>query len=189
MPITKFPVPFFNRSELDALPLSTTNIRPRVQVADSGSPSLGAMCELNIRLFDFDSTVFVTIRGNPDTNVTFERLLEEFFTLDIVIADLIPINATHYTIQTYGKNMTVVISADDLVKMIGNLTIAQMDILRQAGITIIDVVSNTPTDPPMTVPRPTIPAWAVVVIVILNSVIIIAVLIIILILLLRSLRE
>ena len=171
------------------MPLSNTSIRPRVQVADSGSPSLGAMCELNIRLFDYSSTVFVTIRGSPDTNVTFERLLEEFFTLDIVIADLIPINATHYRIQTYGKNFTAVVSADDLAKMIGNLTPAQIALLSEAGISITDVESNTPTDPPMTVARPTIPVWAVVVIVILNSVIIIAVLIIILFLLLRSLRE
>ena len=150
---------------------------------------MGALCELNVHLFDYDTTVFVTIQGSSDTNVTFERLLEEFFTLDIVLTNIVPINATHYGIEAYGMNMTIVIGADDLAKRIGNLTDDQKNLLRQVGISITGVVSNRPTEPPRRIPRPTIPAWAVVVIVILNSVIVIAILIIILFLLLRSLRE
>ena len=171
------------------LPPATTTFLSLVRVSDSGTPSREDVCELIIRLFDIASTVNVTINGPINTNVTFEQLLHDFIGLDIVTTDIVQLNSTHYEIQVYGKNATRVIDSDELTRLISNLTTEQRDLLMQAGITITSVVSNRPVRPPSSVPRPSIPAWAVVVIVILNSVIIIAVLVIILVLLLRSLRE
>ena len=131
----------------------------------------------------------MTVRGDANTNVTFEQLLEDFLNLNIIITGIVPINSTHFEIQVYGKNNTVVVGSEMLAARIGNLTQEQKDLLEQAGIFITGVVSNIPTMPPSRVPRPPIPAWAVVVIVILNSVIIIAVLLIVLFILLGSLRK
>lgn len=168
---------------------NTITFQSIVQVSDSGSPSREASCELSIRLFRFSTTVNVTVRGDVNSNTTFEQLLEDFLNLDIVTTIIKRLNRTHFQIEAYGKNATTVISADELAKRIGNLTDDQKNILIQAGFEITEILSNTPVQPPSRVPRPTIPAWAVVVIVIINSVIIIAVLVIILILLLRSLRK
>ena len=131
----------------------------------------------------------MTIRGDANTNVTLERLLEDFLALNIIITDIVPINSTHFGVQVYGKNNTVVVGSEMLVAKIGNLTQEQKDLLEQAGIFITGVVSNVPPEPPSRIPMRTIPVWAVVVIVVLNSVIIIAVLLIILFLLLGSLRK
>ena len=174
---------------MNALPPSATTIRSLVRVSDSGTPSLEALCELLVRLYQFSWTVNVTIRGDVNTNVTFEQLIENFLGLDIVITNILPINGTHFGVQVYGKNNTIVIGSEDLAARIGNLTVGQKELLDQAGIFITEVVSNMPPMPPSRVPRPTIPVWAVVVIVILNSVIVIAVLLIILIILLGSLRK
>ena len=177
------------REPLTVLPPATTTFSSLVRVSDSGSPSREEVCELITRLFDIDSTVNVTVNGPIITNLTLERLLEDFLGLEIIITRIVQLNSTHYGIQVYGKNATQVIGSDELARLISNLTVEQRDLLMQAGITITGVVSNRPVRPPRPIPRPSIPAWAVVVIVILNSVIIIAVLIIILVMLLRSLRE
>ena len=171
------------------LPPATTTFQSLVRVSDSGTPSREDLCELIIRVFDIGSTVNVTISGPITTNFTFERLLHDFLGLDIIATSIVQLNSTHYEIQVYGKNATRVIGADELMRLISNLTAEQKDLLMQAGIMITGVVSNRPVQPPSRIPRPSIPAWAVVVIVILNSVIIIAVLVIILVMLLRSLRE
>lgn len=173
----------------NALPPSTTLIRSLVRVSDSGTPSLENECELLVRVYQITWTVNVTIRGDANTNVTLERLLEDFLALNIIITDIVPINSTHFGVQVYGKNNTVVIGSEMLVAKIGNLTQEQKDLLEQAGIFITGVVSNVPPEPPSRIPMRTIPVWAVVVIVVLNSVIIIAVLLIILFLLLGSLRK
>ena len=171
------------------LPLNTTTFPSLVRVSDSGTPNIEDVCQLLIRLFDFSTTVNVTVDGPITTNFTLERLLENFIGLDIVTTRILQLNSTHYRVQAYSKNGTQVISADDLSRLIFNLTDEQKGLLLQAGIMITGVDSNRPVQPPTRIPRPSIPAWAVVVIVILNSVIIIAVLVIILVMLLRSLRE
>lgn len=160
-----------------------------VRVSDSGTPSLEALCELLVRVYQITWTVNVTVRGDVNTNVTFEQLLEDFLNLNIIITGIVPVNSTHFGIQVYGKNNTIVVGSETLATRIGNLTQEQKDLLEQAGIFITEVVSNLPPMPPSRIPRRTIPVWAVVVIVILNSVIIIAVLLIILIILLGSLRK
>ena len=167
----------------------STTFQSSVRVSDSGMPMREASCVLSIRLYQLSSTVYLTIRGDINTNVTLEELLEDFLTIDIVPTKIVPLNSTHFQVQAYGKNLTAVIAVDELVSKIGNLTEDQKRLLLQAGITITGVVSNRPVRPPSRVPAPSIPAWAVVVIVILNSVIIIAVLVIILVMLLRSLRK
>lgn len=175
------------------LPPTETNIQSLVRVSDSGLPSREALCELAIRLYEFSSTVTVIILGEVnrdfDSN-TLESLLESFLSLDIVITGTVEVNATHFGVELYGKNITnKVISAEELAVKLGNLTDKQKTLLEQAGIVIVGIVSNSPTQPPSLVPIPAIPAWAVVVIVVLNSIIIIVVLLIILGLLLRSLRR
>lgn len=147
------------------------------------------MCELLVRVYQITWTVNVTVRGDPNMNVTFEQLLEDFLSLNIIITGITPVNSSHFEIQVYGKNDTIVIGSETLATRIGNLTQEQKDLLEQAGIFITEVVTNTPPTTISRIPRPTIPVWAVVVIVVLNSVIIVAVLLIIIIILLRSLRE
>ena len=168
---------------------STTLIRSLVRVSDSGTPSLENECELLVRVYQITWTVNVTVRGDANTNVTLERLLEDFLALNIIITGIVPINSTHYGVQVYGKNNTIVVGPEMLVARIGNLTQEQKDLLEQAGISITGVVSNVPPELPSRIPTPRIPEWAVAVIVVLNSVIIIAVLLIILFLLLKSLRK
>lgn len=160
-----------------------------VRVSDSGAPTRETSCVLALRLYEFITTVNVTVRGDINTNVTLEELLEDFLSLDIVPTKIVPLNGTYFQLQAYGKNLTSVIAADDLATKLNNLTDEQKRLLLQAGIQITNIVSNRPIQPPNRVSPPTIPAWAVVVIVILNSVIIIAVLVIILVMLLRSLRK
>ncbi len=176
------------REPADALPPSTTLLRSLVRVSDSGTPNLENECELLVRVYQITWTVNVTVRGDANTNVTFEQLLEDFLALNIVITGIVPINSTHFRVQVYGKNNTVIVGSEMLVARIGNLTEEQKGLLEQAGIFITGVVSNVPTEPPSRIMRP-IPTWAVVVIVILNSVIIVAVLLIILFILLGTLRK
>ena len=182
-------VSYYFSEPANALPPTTTLIRSLVQVSDNGRPSLENECELLVRVYQITWTVNVTVRGDANTNVTLERLLEDFLALNIIITGIVPINSTHYGVQIYGKNNTVVVGSEILVSRIGNLTREQKDLLEQAGIFITGVVSNVPPEPPSRIPTPRIPEWAVAVIVVLNSVIIIAVLLIILFILLKSLRK
>jgi hypothetical protein len=178
------------REPANALPPSTTLLRSLVRVSDSGTPSLENECEFLVRVYQITWTVNVTVRGDANTNVTFEQLLEDFLALNIIITGIVPINSTHFRVQVYGKNNTVVVGSEMLVARIGNLTEEQKDLLEQAGIFITGVVSNVPTEPPSRTPiMRAIPTWAVVVIVVLNSVIIVAVLLIILFVLLGTLRK
>ena len=174
---------------MNILPSTATTIRSLVRVSDSGTPSLEALCELLVRIYQITWTVNVTVNGNINTNVTFEEILENFLGLDVIRTSIVPINRTHYGVQVYGRNNTVVVGTEELAAKIGNLTREQRDLLEQAGISITDVVSNVPPTSISRVPRRTIPVWAVVVIVVVNSVIIIAVLLIILFMLLGSLRK
>ena len=173
---------------MNVLPRNTSLILSRVRVSDSGTPSMEVPCDLLVRVYQLIWTVNVTVRGDSNTNVTLEQLLEDFLNLNIIITGIVPINGTHFGVQLYGNN-TQVVSSEILATRIRNLTREQKDLLEQAGIFITDVVSNMTPEPPSRVPKPTIPVWAVVVIVILNSVIIIAVLLIILFILLGALRK
>ena len=157
-----------------------------ILVSDRGSSPLTSTCVLNIILFDVEETATVLIKGEFLNRDIFLQVLGETLNLDIDITSDEVINSTFYEVDILGRDGINLISADNLTLRIDSLSEIEKELLRQAGITIVTVRSNTPTSSPTSaVPTRFIPIEAVVAIVVVNSVIVIVILLIVLVIVWR----
>ena len=167
-------------SELNSF-VASRSLLPLIDVMDRGTPPNPQTCEFTIMLFSRDDTVSTIVIVNTGTlNINiFEDVLGDLLGLDIDVTNSERTNRTFFTVDFTGRDGQELVTADDLRDRVE--LILEDPRLVDAGLTIVQVSSNSPvTTPPPPVPTRPIPTWAVAVIVVLNSVIIIAVLLIVL---------
>lgn len=175
-------------STLDSF-TEASSLQPLIDVRDRGATPLSEVCQLIMVLFRFQDTVTATVvvnQGRYDAD-TFDQILQNILSLDVEITDSDQLNSTYLQVDFFARNSAgMFVEPGSIVLTLQNLNEDQRQPLVDAGLSIIQVVSNgevpTPTPSSTATPVPTrpFPTWAVVLIVVLNSVIIIAVLLLIL---------
>ena len=160
---------------------------------DGGIPQNSGTCELTINLFEVEDTVTVTVLINTgflDIGII-EELFSNILGLDIKVTNTAQLNATLYALDFIGTDNEVIVSAEELADKIQTLSSVQKQLLRDVGVTVVEVTSNGPTPMPTTqAPAPpNIPVWAVALIVVVNSLVVLLVLLIVVIIIWRRYRR